>query len=134
MLTFGVVNHQILAPIMPSTVVREMLLLQVTISTLFAQQESDLSTNSTSNTEELKLELNFPKETGSGPPFGCSQPILNTEPGPHQVKSISWNPEEMMPHMLQVESINLLQLFIGDLTGLKINMFLLILNTLTLLV
>lgn len=71
--------------------------------------------------EELKSEQNSPEEIGFGPQFGCFQPTPNMDHGPHQERSISWNPEVMMRPTQQEETTNLHPLFIGDLTGHKIN-------------
>lgn len=58
--------------------------------------KSPLLTHSTSNTEESKLELNYPREIGYGLPSGYYQDITNMENGQQVDKLISWKAEVML--------------------------------------
>ena len=80
-------------------------------------------TLSPSLTEELKLELSFPREIGYGQLSGAFQDTMSTENGLLVVKSISCKVEETLTIQENLEEDLKLsaQLCIGDLTTSPIN-------------
>jgi hypothetical protein len=82
-----------------------------------------LLTHFPSLTEELKLELSFPREIGYGQLSGAFQDTMSTDNGLLVVKSISCKVEEMLTIQENSEEDLKLsaQLCIGDLTSSPIN-------------
>lgn len=60
--------------------------------------------------------LNSLKEIGYGLLFGCFPNIMLMDNGLLQEKSISWNLEEMILHILKEDMTVLVLLYIGDHT------------------
>lgn len=116
-MTSGVLHQLINAQVMHSMDVREVLQQAEITSTQSNLPDLEPLNLSTSNTEELRLELNFQRVTGSGQLFGYFQSIMLMEDGQHLVKSIWLNPEEMTV-MDKLEALTLSEpLFILVQTG-----------------
>ena len=115
--TFGEVHLLMLVLVMLSGGACEVLLIVVTILTLFSPQGLGASTHSTSSMVELRSEPNFQKETGSGQLFGCNPNTMLMVNGQHPVRLILLNQEETIvmepPEVLALTD----QLFIGVQTG-----------------
>ena len=97
--------------------------MEITTSIPSWVENSPQSTHTQWNTEEFKLKLNFPRETGSGLPSGCSQDIINTDNGLQVEKSISCKVEEtsIIQDNLEEDLKPLHQLCTGDQISSPIN-------------